>query len=174
MIGAVVARAFAGMINPRAGEIAEAESLARRGLTLHEQRRIDEAERAFRNAIDKYEQLGRRDDAAPVYASLGKLLFDVGRLDDSEGALIQARGLYARRTDGGVVLSAINSLLEMIGERRAVSSSPEMYTDERYPFSFVVPPGWVRQRLVPQFSSTGGRVAVSHTTHALQRVCGAA
>lgn len=166
MIGAMICRALASAVNPGEGPTREAKDLVRQGLALHENRQIEQARRAFERAIEIYNSVGRTAEAAPVYGCLGKLLFDAGDLDACERALTKALSLYRSRFDAGEEISAAKTLLGLISERRQSSDEPRNYVDMEYSFSFMIPPRWVRQELVYQFSSTGGRIAVSHISHA--------
>jgi tetratricopeptide (TPR) repeat protein len=119
----------------------------------------------FRRAIKLYTEDGRINDAAPVYASLGKVYFDDGDLEPAQEALQQALTIYRRRSDAQEAITTIVALLDLIAERRQKSDKPSTYTNAEYGFSFVIPAGWLKQRLVQQFSTTGGQIAISHNTH---------
>ncbi|HEX8072432.1 MAG TPA: hypothetical protein VF546_20970 [Pyrinomonadaceae bacterium] len=119
----------------------------------------------FNAAIEIYSDLGRVNDSAPVYASLGKLYFDSGDLSLAEEALEHALAIYCRRGRASESMDATNRLLDLIAERRAGADGAHRYANAEYGFSLTVPAGWVVQRLVSEFSSTGGQVAVSHKTH---------
>ena len=166
MIGAIVGRAFAPGSGAGERVIHEAKAVVRRGLALHENHEMEPAREAFERAIGMYAGVGRIAESAPVYGCLGKLLFDAGDLDASERALTEALALYQNRFDAGDEISAAKSLLSLISERRQCSDQSYTYVDDQYPFSLIIPPQWVRQELVHQFSSTGGRVAISHISHA--------
>lgn len=135
------------------------------GLLYHHQRRIDEAAKMLTTAIDIYSDLGRVDDSAPVYGSLGKLYFDNGDLQLAEDALNKALTIYRRRLHAQEAIDTTTALLDLISERRQNTDEPSKYMNTEYGFSFIIPAGWVKQRLVQQFSSTGGQVAISHKTH---------
>lgn len=166
MVGAVFARALSGTFNLSSGNNSQASELARRGLLLHGQRRTEEARRAFDRAIEIYNQTGQEGAAAPVYGSLAKLLFDIGELDAAETALNRARELYSNRLDARDAMRHIEALAGLISERRQPLPGLTSYSDNKYHFTFVIPAGWLRQKLVPEFESTGGRIAVSHNSHA--------
>jgi tetratricopeptide (TPR) repeat protein len=166
MVGAMFARALSRTFNRDSGNNHEASGLTRRGLMLHEQRRIEEARHAFERAIEIYNEAGQPGAAAPVYGCLAKLLFDIGELDTAETALNRARELYSNRFDAQEAIRHIDALADLISERRQPLSGPIPYTDGEYHFSFVIAAGWLKQKQVHQFASTGGRIAVSHSTHA--------
>lgn len=135
------------------------------GLLYHRQRKIQEAVSMFSTAINIYTDHHRIDEAAPVYASLGKVYFDNGDLQLAEDALNKALSIYRRRTGAQEAIDTIAALLDLISERRQGSSEPTQYTNMEYGFSFTIPAEWLKQRLVHQFSSTGGQVAISHKSH---------
>lgn len=87
------------------------------GLLYHQQRRVDDAAKMFTTSIDIYSNIGRIDDSAPVYASLGKLYFDNGDLALAENALNEALAIYRRRLDAREAISSINQLLDAIAGR---------------------------------------------------------
>src|SRR5689334_13687821 len=80
MIGAIIVRAFCSASSTRDGGIREVDDYLRRGLACHEERRTDEAIDMFKRAIALALSAGRKNEAAPAYASLGKVYFDVGEL----------------------------------------------------------------------------------------------
>ncbi len=63
-------------------------------------------------------------------------------------------------------MARIDSLLQLIAERRQASNANTHYADQLFHFSLTIPPRWVKQSLVGAFARTGGRVAISHTSHA--------
>jgi tetratricopeptide (TPR) repeat protein len=72
-----------------------------RGLMLHEAGRLDEAERAYREAI-----ADRGEDAIPRY-NLGVLLEDIGRLPEAAGAYAEALRLDPALADAHYNLALI-------------------------------------------------------------------
>jgi tetratricopeptide (TPR) repeat protein len=146
MVGAVLARALSGPFNSGLGNNREASDLTRRGLDLHEQRRVGEARRAFERAIEIYNAAGQQNAAAPVYGSLAKLLFDTGELDAAERALNRARELYRGRFDAQEAITHIEALADLISERRQPLPGITTYADSKYPFTFVIPAAWLKQK----------------------------
>lgn len=147
------------------GRIGEASECARRGFRYHKQRKMQEAIDMFKRFIEIYTDFDRINDAAPVYGSLGKAYFDNGDLDLAEGSLNEALTIYKRRTNTREAIDTINALLHLISERRQNIDSPSLYKNTEYDFSFTIPIGWLKQKLVQEFSSTGGQIAVSHKSH---------
>lgn len=62
-------------------------------------------------------------------------------------------------------IATIQALLQSISERQDGADAEHTYTHPQYGFSIIIPSEWVAERLLPQFSSEGGQVAVSHKTH---------
>lgn len=135
------------------------------GFVYHHQKRLKNAASMFKRAIEIYTDLRRLNDAAPIYGSLGKVYFDSGDLDLAEETLKEALTIYSRRPHAQEAMDTITALINLISERRQNTDEPSKYTNTEYGFSFTIPTGWVKQRLVQQFLSTGGQVAISHETH---------
>lgn len=135
------------------------------GLLYHRQRRIQDAISMFNTATKIYTDHHRIDESAPVYASLGKVYFDSGDLQLAEDALNKALSIYGLRTGTQEAVDTTTARLDLISERRQGPCEPTQYTNTEYGFSFTIPAGWVEQRLIHQFSSTGGQVAISHKSH---------
>lgn len=138
---------------------------ANMGLHYHKKRKIQNAVDMFKRAIDVYTDLGKINDTAPVYASLGKVYFDNGDLDLAESALQQALTIYKCRPHAQEAIKTITALLDLISEQRQNTDKPSKYENTKYGFSFTIPAGWVRQRLLQPFISTEGQIAISHKTH---------
>lgn len=147
------------------GRIDEASKCARRGFRYHKQRKLQEAIDMFKRSIEIYTDLDRINDAAPVYGSLGKAYFDNDDLNLAEGALNEALTIYKRRSNAQEALDTINALIHLVSERKQNTDSPSVYRNMEYDFSFTIPIGWLKQKLVHEFSSTGGQIAVSHKSH---------
>ena len=166
IFGIAIGRRFSGISSLQVKKWTEAWDAADRGFAYHKERHLDDAKRSYQRAIDIYNEIDAQDAATPIYASLGKLLFDFGELDPAERNLNSALALYRRRVDGREGIDTTERILSLISERRQVSDTQVTYVDTKYPFLFVISAGWLNQKLEPQFSRTGGRVAVSHNTHA--------
>lgn len=135
------------------------------GLHYHKKRRVQDAIGMFKQAIEIYTDLGQINDTAPVYGSLGKVYFDNWDLDLAEDALKQALTIYKRRPHAEEAIRTITALLGLIAERRQSCNERCTYTNTTYGFSFIIPAGWLKKKLVQQFSITGGQIAISHKTH---------
>jgi tetratricopeptide (TPR) repeat protein len=146
--------------------IAEAKALARSGLALHQEKRLTDAAGMFTRAIDLYADAAREMDAAPVYASLGKLYYDFDQLDLAEANLQRAVNLFGQWPSAREELDAIALLLDGIWSKRRVLKAAMEHVDSLYGFSLTIPAGWAPQQLAQEFITTGGRVAFSHHTHA--------
>lgn len=97
----------------------------------------------------------------PTQGNFGKWLSS-----DSKARWAMLAGLVVGMV-GAVIGRAFSGMLNVQNNSiTAASNTPSTYIDTKYPFSFLIPPGWLKQKLVQQFSSTGGRVAISHQTHA--------
>ncbi len=143
----------------------EIDQLMRRGYASHEQKEIPKALEYFQSALN----LCPKDDrvvAARIHASMGKAYFDSGDLTCAKESLVKASELFKVSSRGGEELNHVHSLLELVDERQRIVDKPMPYRDSRYGFTFEIPAGWVQQALVSEFSSTGGRVALSHYSHA--------
>ncbi|MFC1539023.1 tetratricopeptide repeat protein [Candidatus Latescibacterota bacterium] len=88
------------------------------GLLYHRQNRIREAINMFDAAIEIYAHYRRNDEAAPVYASLGKVYFDSGDLNLAEVTLSKALEMYSLRKGSQEAIDTISNLLDLISERR--------------------------------------------------------
>jgi tetratricopeptide (TPR) repeat protein len=135
------------------------------GFLYHSQRRPVESADAFKEAIRIYTKLGLTQQTAPLYSSLGKLYFDFNELDLAEEALQQALAIYSRRPSSGEETKRVGILLDLISEKRTNCHEASTYVNGEHRFSFLIPAGWIKQRLAEQFVATGGRVAISHKTH---------
>ena len=166
LVVSAIVRGLTGTPGPLDDKMVEASNCLQLGLTYHQERRVNDAAQMFQRAITLYEECGRGLDAAPAYASLGKLYFDIGELERAEQQLIDARARFQQLSDGRDAVARIDSLLELIAERRLASDSDERYVDPLFHFSLTIPAGWVRQKLVGEFVGTGGRLAISHVSHA--------
>ena len=166
MVVTAIVRGLTRTLRPRNDRMSEASHCLQLGLIHHQERRVAEATQMFQRAITQYEECGRGADAAPAYASLGKLYFDTGELDLAEQQLIEGRTRFQQLPDGRDAVARINSLLTLIAERRLASASDTRYDDPLFNFSLIIPPGWVKQKLVEEFVRTGGRLAISHVSHA--------
>jgi hypothetical protein len=166
MVATVIVRGLRRTLPPADPLLEEAQSCLQLGLTYHQDRRIEEATRMFQRAITLYDECGRAVDAAPAHASLGKLYFDTGALDLAEQQLIEGRARFEQQRGAQDAVGRIDSLLHLIAERRQASNANRRYADPLFHFYLTIPPGWVKQSLVGEFAQTGGRVAISHTSHA--------
>jgi hypothetical protein len=119
----------------------------------------------FQRAITLYNECGRAADAAPAYASLGKLYYDTGALDLAEQQLIEGLARFEPQMGVQDAVASIDRLLRLIAERRQASDLDTRYADPLFHFSLTIPPGWVKQSLVGVFAQTGGRLAISHISH---------
>lgn len=135
------------------------------GFFYHDKHRTDEAAAMFNRAIDIYAAMGRVDDSAPVYGSLGKLYLDTGALDPAQEALTKALEIYSRRSHADEAIERLGILLDLVAEKKGEPPTSTTYTNDKFGFSFVIPARWMKQRLVGQFTSTGGQIAVSHASH---------
>ncbi len=165
MVGALISRACVSIMNKQQGGIAEASECARRGFRYHKQRKMQEAIDMFKRSIEIYVDIDRINDTAPVYGSLGKTYFDNGDLDLAESSLNEALKVYKHRPNAYEAIDTINALLQLISERRQDTGSQSVYKNIEYDFSFTIPIGWLKQKLVKEFLSTGGQVAISHKSH---------
>lgn len=136
------------------------------GFVYHHQKRLKDAASMFRRAIDIYANLGRLDDSAPIYASLGKIYFDSGDFHLAEESLNKAFTIYSRRSGSQEAINTIKVLLEKISisRREENPAVPRDYRNTQYAFSFKIPAGWERLQRVGQFQRTGGQVAITHKT----------
>lgn len=164
MIGAAIGRRLLRV--ERDGRVLEAKENARQGLAFHNNRQIPEAIEMFTRAIESYSQASRTVDAAPVYASLAKVYFDVEEYDLAEKNIQQALTLFGEWPRADEEIRWATLLLDTIWSRRRVSAAQSTYTDPVYAFSLTIPPNWGPQKLAPEFSRTGGRAAFSHRSHA--------
>lgn len=135
------------------------------GLHYHRKRKIQNAIDMFKRAIDIYTDHGQINDTAPVYASLGKVYLDNGDLGLAEDTLQQALTIYRRRSHAQEAINTITALFDLIAEQKQSCEEPSAYTNAEYGFSLIIPAGWLKQKLVQQFSNTGGQIAISHNTH---------
>lgn len=165
MLGALIGRAFVTIVNKQQGRIGKASEYARRGFRYHKQRKMKEAIEMFKRSIEIYTDFDRINDAAPIYGSLGKVYFDNGDLDLAEDSLKQALTNYARRSNAQEAIDTTNALLQLISERKQNTNSATEYNNMEYDFSFTIPIGWLKQKLVKEFLRTGGQVAISHKSH---------
>ena len=156
MVGALLARAFSGILNKQEGKISTASRCARRGRRYHQQGKLHKAIDMFDRAIEIYTEMGRINDVASVYGSLGKAYFDKGDLCLSERNLKEALEIYKRRPKAQEAIETINVLLHLISERKLDTSLPSSYKNTVYNFAIDIPPAWLKQKLDPQFASTGG------------------
>ncbi len=78
MVVTVIVRGLTRTLRPADPRLQEAPHCLQLGMTYHQERRIEEATQMFERAITLYDECGRAADAAPAYASLGKLYFDTG------------------------------------------------------------------------------------------------
>lgn len=166
MVATSIVRGLTGTFRPADPRLEEASHCLQVGMTYHQQRRIEEAAQMYQRAITLYNECSQASDAAPAYASLGKLYFDTDALDLAEQQLIEGRARFAEQVGARDAVARIDSLLQLIAERRQASSADTHYADPIFHFSLTIPPGWVKQSLVGAFAQTGGRVAISHTSHA--------
>ena len=169
LIGLFIGRKLAPAFHAQDPKTVEAAACVKRALNHHQERRIEEAISEFKRGVSLYKDAARSNDAAPAYASLGKIYFDIGELNLAEENLKTASTLYERRRDGrehNEAIDAIEVLFALIAERRRLVDDSGVYHDSRYSFSFCIPPGWLKQKLVPEFVNSGGRAAISHKTHA--------
>lgn len=166
VIGLIIGRVFALALRPQDNRIIEANACVKSALVHHRERRTQEAIDSFRRAITLYDDAARPIDAAPAYASLGKVYFDIGELNLAEENLKTASRLYDKRRDGRQAKETIERLFNLIAERRRPADDSGTYHDSRHGFSFCIPSGWLKQKMDPQFVRSGGRVAISHKTHA--------
>jgi hypothetical protein len=97
---------------------------------------------------------------------LAKAYFDNGELENAEASLRVALELYRQRQDKGEAIASAERLLTLISERRQKSDTPRLYEDAWYPFSFTIPAEWLPQKLHREFTRTGGRISISHISHA--------
>ena len=165
MVGALIGRAFSKVLNKQEGRISSAYEFVKRGFRYHRQRKLLEAINMFKQAIEIYTESGCIDETAPVYGSLGKAYFDKGDLDLAESTLNKALTIYRNRPNAQEAIDTLNVLLQLISERKQDSDSPSTYKNVEYEFSFIIPSGWLKQKLVPQFVITGGQIAISHISH---------
>jgi len=126
---------------------------------------MKEAIDMFKRSVEIYIEFDHINDAAPVYGSLGKAYFDNGDLDLAEDSLKQALTIYTRRSNAQEFIQTINALLQLIAERKYNTDSPTVFNNMEYNFSFTIPIGWLKQKLVQEFSSKGGQIAISHKSH---------
>ena len=165
-VASAVVRGLTGTLRPLDDRVIEASNCLQLGLTYHQERRLDDAAQMFQRAITLYEECGRGVQAAPAYASLGKLYFDTGDLERAEQQLIDGRARFQQLPDGRDALARIDSLLELLAERRLASDSDKRCVDPLFHFSLTIPAGWANQKLVGEFVGSGGRLAISHVSHA--------
>lgn len=163
-VGSALLRALASSPPDRPERIAQADAYGREALARHAARQIPEAIDLFTRAINLYEAAGQATAAAPLYASLGKLHFDVNEFDQAEQNLIRAQVLYRSWRKAGDALAATARILDLIAERRQNLDAPRSYRDPSC--SFDIPPNWANQKLQPSFVRGGGRIAISHRSHA--------
>ena len=135
------------------------------GLRYHRKRKIQNAIDMFKRAIGIYTNLGQISDTAPVYGSLGKVYFDNGDLNLAEDALKTALKIYKRRLHAQEAIATTTALLNLISEQSQNSDEPDAYTNAEYNFSLIIPADWLKQKLVQQFSNTGGQIAISHKSY---------
>jgi hypothetical protein len=166
MVTTSIVRRLTGTVRAEDPGLEEASQCLQLGMTYHQDRRIEEATQMFQRAIALYTECGRHADAAPAYASLGKLYFDTGALGLAEQQLMEARARFAQQMGARGAVARIDALLQLVAERRQASNTDTLYVDPLFHFTLTIPPGWVKQSLVGAFAQTGGRVAISHTSHA--------
>jgi hypothetical protein len=166
LFASAIARAMSGTSEPEDPKVKEAADCFQRGLAYHQEKRVDEAEEMFKRAIVVYEECGREADSAQAHASLGKLYFDTGAFDSAETHLKESRVRFQGNPAGRDAVLRIDGLLRLISERRTTSPSDTHYADPLFKFSLTIPSGWVQQALVEEFVRTGGRLAISHISHA--------
>jgi tetratricopeptide (TPR) repeat protein len=99
MVATSIVRGLTGTLRPADPRLEEALQCLQLGMTYHQDRRIEEATHMFQRAIALYTECGRAADAAPAYASLGKLYFDTGALDLAEQQLMEARPRFAQQME---------------------------------------------------------------------------
>jgi hypothetical protein len=163
-MGSAILRALASSPPNRPERVAQADAYGREALARHEARQIPEAIDLFTRAIILYEEAGRATAAAPWYASLGKLYFDVNELDRAEQNLTRALAAYRSWPEAREAIAATTALLHLIAERRQNLDAPRAYRDSLC--SFDIPPNWANQERQPAFVHGGGRIAISHRSHA--------
>ena len=159
IVATSIVRGLTGTFHAADPRLEEASHCLQLGMTHHQERRIEEAKQMFERAIAVYHQCGQEcgqaADAAPAYASLGKLYFDTGALDLAEQQLIEARMRFEQQMGARDAVARIDSLLQLIAEHRQASSADTHYADALFHFSLTIPPGWVKQSLVGAFAQTG-------------------
>jgi hypothetical protein len=139
------------------------------GHLYHQQRRFPEAAEKLKAAIRIFSDLRSTQDLALCKGSLGKLYFDAGDMDAASNALKEAVADFSRLPETREAMETTLRLLDLINERGQSAAGDadgeRLYTNEQYEFRFLIPHGWLEQRLVPGFAETGGQVAISHTAH---------
>lgn len=166
MFASAIVRWLSGTPRPQDPRLEEASECVQRGVKYHEERRTDEAAGMFQRAIAVCKDCGSDADSAQAYASLGKLYFDTGELDLAESHLKEGRIRFQQSPGGRNAVTRIDALLQLISERRTAPKSDTRYADPVFRFSLTIPAGWVKQPLVDEFARTGGRLAISHISHA--------
>jgi len=166
MVATSIMRGLTRTFRPSDPRLEEASRCLQLGMTYHQDRRIEEATQMYQRAITLYTECGREADVAPAYASLGKLYFDTDALELAEQQLLEARPRFARQMGARDAVARTDAILQLIAERRQASNVDTRYSDALFHFTLTIPPDWVKQSLVGQFAQTGGRVAISHTSHA--------
>lgn len=168
MVATLIIRSLSSTKSRRESDarIAQAKEYARQGLAHHNDRRQAEAAAMFTRAIDLYREASRTVDAAPVYASLGKLHFDFNELDLAEKNLQEALRLFEEWPRAHEEIKTASLLLDMVWAKRRLNQVANRYVDPVYGFSLLIPADSGPQKLVSEFANSGGRAAFSHKTNA--------
>jgi hypothetical protein len=146
-------------------EDTEIDALINQGVSCHNRREMQEAIEAYNKALS-LSNSPEDFDAARIHACLGKVYFDMGDMVRASGHLNLARNAYSKYPEEVSAAKSVSILLDLIRQRREVSELPISFHDPLFGFSFDIQPGWVKQPLSATFSRTGGRIAVSHFSHA--------
>jgi tetratricopeptide (TPR) repeat protein len=143
----------------------EEDLLFREGIMSHNRGETQKAIEAFDHALKLCKQR-EGPDAARIYASLGKVYFDLGEMRKADENAEHALRIYSLHSPRSEALVHVRALRALIRERADIGNTVTQFRDPQFGFSFDIPAGWVRQQLVDELRRGGGRVAVSHSSHA--------
>ena len=97
------------------------------GTVAQEQRRFEEAEAAYRQALDIYLEFGDRHSAASTYHQLGRVAQEQRRFEEAEAAYRQALDIYLEFGDRHSAASTYHQLGMVAQEQRRFEEAEASY-----------------------------------------------
>jgi predicted ATPase len=146
-------RAFERAAGLASGELERGSSLARAGDLAVAGGRIDEGEALLREAIEIFERVGARPEAASAESRLGELLFTSGRIEEAVTRLESALAVYEAEADEAAIATVSAQLARFIFfEGRGDEAMPHveraMELSERLQLTTVVVEALINKSLI--------------------------